>query len=95
MNYNQAKNSIAPIFFIVTLLSNAWINIATFIIRLILLSLTSVYTQIFRNYLSSGPVTSKTAIHSLARSLTYVYQLIQEKFIAIIKSILCATKSRE
>ena len=70
-----------PTIFLITILANTWINIVTFVLRFILFLVTSVYIQIFREYLISGPETSKTVLHYMAKSITYVYQLISVSYL--------------
>ena len=81
MNISLMRSTVLPIIFTITILANTWINIVTFVLRFILILVTSLYTQIFREYLISGPESSKTVIHYMAKSITYVYQMISVSYL--------------
>ena len=75
------RSTLLPLIFIITIVANTWINILTFILRVILLIFSAYYIQIFREYLISGPESSKTVIHYMAKSITFVYQSISVSYV--------------
>ena len=75
------RSTLLPLIFIITIVANTWINILTFTLRVILLIFSAYYIQIFREYLISGPESSKTVIHYMAKSITFVYQSISVSYV--------------
>ena len=77
----QLRYVLLPLICTITMIANTWINIISFTLRVILFLFSAFYIQIFREYLISGPESSKTVIHYIAKSITYVYQSISVSYL--------------
>ena len=82
-------------FFILTLISNCWINLLTFTLRIILLMFTCICLAIFRDYLSAGMWFRKVEVCEFViyYTLCFIWQIKLRIVDYIINIISCLNSS--